>query len=250
MDKIITMQKNWTLEEKYKQSYVDSCLLAATDENEFQKFRQHPVISTIIENSTKAWMTKAYNYLRQHKPWMIKKLSLFAKSDVVGGAVVYPVKSGVNEVNVSPTTMRYVLIAHYLTRFVGLWPGMKIVEIGGGYGGLCKIIHDLVGFKEYVMYDLPEVQQLQDRFLRHFGIKVTYAAGMEELKSADLVISWCAWSELDFETRKEYVEKVISKSKKVFICANYNVNEDLALLQPSGEIETYGDELCHNILYR
>jgi hypothetical protein len=45
-----------------------------------------------------------------------------------------------------------------------------ILEFGGGYGGMCRLAHDL-GFRgEYWIYDLPEVTALQRFFLRTIGI--------------------------------------------------------------------------------
>ena len=47
-----------------------------------------------------------------------------------------------------------------------------ILEFGGGYGGMCRLIHQL-GFRgEYWIYDLPEVSAVQRFFLRTVGIDV------------------------------------------------------------------------------
>lgn len=46
----------------------------------------------------------------------------------------------------------------------------RIVEFGGGYGSLCRLIHRL-GFRgEYVIFDLPELSALQQYFLQSVGL--------------------------------------------------------------------------------
>src|SRR5262249_47287211 len=45
-----------------------------------------------------------------------------------------------------------------------------ILEFGGGYGGMCRLVHQL-GFRgEYWIYDLPEVTALQRFFLGTIGV--------------------------------------------------------------------------------
>jgi hypothetical protein len=47
-----------------------------------------------------------------------------------------------------------------------------IVEFGGGYGGLCRLIHKLGFNGAYVIFDLPEMLALQRYFLRSHQIQV------------------------------------------------------------------------------
>jgi hypothetical protein len=47
-----------------------------------------------------------------------------------------------------------------------------ILEFGGGYGGMCRLLHRL-GFRgHYFIYDLPEFSALQEFYLRANGIAV------------------------------------------------------------------------------
>ena len=53
-----------------------------------------------------------------------------------------------------------------------------VVEFGGGYGGMCRLIHRL-GFKgRYVIFDLPYFSALQRYYLRSDGQPVGAAADM------------------------------------------------------------------------
>ncbi len=52
-----------------------------------------------------------------------------------------------------------------------------VVEFGGGYGSLCRLVHNL-GFRgRYVIYDLPEFSALQRFFLRSIDTPVRETAG-------------------------------------------------------------------------
>jgi hypothetical protein len=52
-----------------------------------------------------------------------------------------------------------------------------IVEFGGGYGNLCRLIHRL-GFKgRYLIFDLPELLLLQGYFLRSENLPITTPEG-------------------------------------------------------------------------
>lgn len=87
-----------------------------------------------------------------------------------------------------------------------------IVEFGGGYGGLCKVIKDS-GFKgKYVIYDLPELNLLQKYFLTKEGcmdnVILTSDYSVFD-KNYDLLIATWSLSETPLEMR----DKVINSAK-------------------------------------
>lgn len=78
--------------------------------------------------------------------------------------------------------------AYHLCRFeeaTGLrLPALSfIVEFGGGYGGMCRLFHQLGFGGTYVIFDLPEVCALQRFFLRHLGINATTQNSAEERRT-------------------------------------------------------------------
>lgn len=83
----------------------------------------------------------------------------------------------------------------------------KIVEVGGGCGDMCKFIN-LMGFKgEYVIVDLPQVQEIQKRNLRDFhNVTWTTKAVKKDSKKKTLFISTWALSELTLAWREELVD--------------------------------------------
>ena len=57
-----------------------------------------------------------------------------------------------------------------IANFFGEGDLKKIVEIGGGYGGLCRSINCLCDFEEYHIYDLESCGKLQKKYLSNFNI--------------------------------------------------------------------------------
>jgi phospholipid N-methyltransferase len=123
---------------------------------------------------------------------------------------------------ISPTTLRYIAVATDIRREFGNSKLTRIVEIGGGYGGQAAILRRLNMWEEYFIFDLPEVQDLIQRYLSFIGIgkidfpKINTANSHEY----DLVISNYAFSELPRKIQDDYLEKVILKARRGFMLMN------------------------------
>lgn len=96
-----------------------------------------------------------------------------------------------------------------------LFDGIRIVEIGGGYGYLAKLIVERVKVECYHIIDLPEVCDLQRRYLKGYPVDcfTTPTGGRY-----DLVISNYALSEIP--DNRVYVDMVLRKSKHGYITCN------------------------------
>lgn len=221
------MQQSWKIDPQFRQEFLDFCELAASDDEVFKSFRENDRIKTIIENNTIAHSDKIVAWLWENK-FFITTSDQF-----------------------TPTEIRYIYTKILTERLFGTpIMGVDIVEIGGGYGGQCAIIHEDRWIKSYTIYDLPQVQKLQARYLKDFNIQPIFPGGIPEAPKHDLLISWCAWSELDLKTRIEYVEKVITKADQFIICSNYNFYEDMGILCSFGIMpKVYSDNLYSNIIY-
>ncbi|NTW01027.1 MAG: putative sugar O-methyltransferase [Oscillochloris sp.] len=64
-----------------------------------------------------------------------------------------------------------------------------ILEIGGGYGSLCRLFHNLSFQGKYVIFDLPHFSALQSFFLRSLGIPVHSFESFKTAKSGVICIS-------------------------------------------------------------
>jgi hypothetical protein len=89
-----------------------------------------------------------------------------------------------------------------INRGVGVSTELNIVEIGGGYGGLCYWMHQLLGTRinRYVIVDLPEVNLVQAYFLSSLKTGESTLFGEEKPKLGsriDLIPHWTL-SDLDW----------------------------------------------------
>lgn len=222
------MQDSWLLDKDYIQGYLDFCKLAATDDNVFKNFKNNDYIKTIIENTNREWADKARRILIND-----------------GYGVVMPTET------TKPTIVRYIYTSYLINKLIGFSECLKLIEIGAGYGGQCEILMSFGLVDDYTIYDLPEVQQLQQRYLGQQAINPVFINHISEAPQHDLCLSWCAWAELDRPTKELYAEKVISKAKHFFICSNYNSIEDKEILSKYfTDINEYSDELVMGVLWK
>jgi hypothetical protein len=84
----------------------------------------------------------------------------------------------------------------------------SVVEIGGGYGDMCSVIHSL-GFEgKYTIFDFPEIQGIQKYYLERQDIHANFVTKPEELEPADLVIATWSLSEIPFDLRSRIVDSI------------------------------------------
>jgi putative sugar O-methyltransferase len=55
-----------------------------------------------------------------------------------------------------------------MVTLIGDAPISRVVEVGGGYGGLCKTLSVVCDFDEYILVDLPEAVAVQEKYLKNF----------------------------------------------------------------------------------
>jgi hypothetical protein len=63
-----------------------------------------------------------------------------------------------------------------------------IVEFGGGYGSMCRTLHQLGFMGTYLIFDLPELSAIQRFFLSHVGIR-TERKGTTSLPASGVVLT-------------------------------------------------------------
>lgn len=101
-------------------------------------------------------------------------------------------------------------LSHLVTGdFINLLPKYRsILEIGGGYGNMCSLVHDL-GFKgQYSIFDFPEVHRIQKYYLERNDINANFITEVEDLNKVDLVIATWSLSEIPLEQRNEIMKRI------------------------------------------
>ena len=197
--------------------YTEICAEAVENDEVYAKFKQDPRYTAILEHVPPEH-GEEYAHTIQAYELDGEMIEEFKENDEIGGAniVEYDEPFG----RISPSTLRYIQNALDISYFFGEGELNKIVEIGGGYGGLCKTISCLCDFGEYHIYDIEPASKLQQKYLKEFKIEIIPHNVPEKLEDIDLVISNYAYSELNEELQDLYYNNVIKNAKKVYMILN------------------------------
>ena len=201
-------------------AYTDFCRFAACDDECFANFKRSSIYNVILEHVSYGLGKKYLKIISRNYPYLLQNMDQFRENDSIGNPVTFSFgKYGL----FSPTTLRYVKIAGDLMSMNTGLNNARIIEIGGGYGGQCKILSQAVGFKEYIIVDLPDVLLLAKRYLDEANVKNVKFLTLNELgevQDCDLLISNFAFSECYKEIQDTYLDKVIRHSKHGYIIHN------------------------------
>lgn len=88
-----------------------------------------------------------------------------------------------------------------------------VFEFGGGYGSMCRLLHNLEFKGKYIIYDLPLFSALQKFYLKSIGINVLSPDQIESAQSGVFCIS-----------KEEDLLKISNTGKSLFI-ATWSLSE-------------------------
>jgi hypothetical protein len=207
-------------------SYLKVCEKAAKDESVFKNFKRHPDYTPILEHVSYQQGLEYLSEIKQNCPNLLKYMDRFLTNDKIGNPNVYYFED--LKINISPTTLRYIKVLSDLINLFGRLDEMNIIEIGGGYGGQCKIINDVYNPASYTLVDLPEVLKLNNKYLK--DIENIILRNIDDLSEIhyDLCISNYAFSEVERKYQIFYAEKIIKNSDRGYITCNFIVSENLS----------------------
>lgn len=225
--------------EPYIEVYKRFCKLATTDNSVFATFKSHPDYVQMLEHVSQEQGFEYLKIIEDRNPRLFKNLDKFRKNDDIGNPNKYEYR-GVGLI--SPTTLRYMKILGDMIEIYDTLENETIIEVGGGYGGQCKIISDEFAYKNYTIIDLPEVVGLINRCLLINNVPNAKAITLEELDGNEwgLFISNYAFTELPSELQRVYIERVIKKCTHGYIICNFCGN-------PANAISLTKTELLNEI---
>lgn len=90
----------------------------------------------------------------------------------------------------------------------------RVVEFGGGYGSMCRLIRNIGYENEYLIFDLPEFSSLQEFFLNSINTEYTkntvLTGDMDKLNSdkKTLFIATWSFSEMPLVLREELLNNL------------------------------------------
>ena len=251
---------NWDINKTTEENYLTCCKEAFENEEIFNNFKQDSRYTPILEHVSYENGISLIEEMKNYKNILTKEtVTKVKENDLYGNSTRFNYE---NFGSISPSTVRYIKNSLDILNKFSDKSYNNVVEIGGGYGGLCKVLHDFIPIKNYTIIDLYEPTLLAQKYLNLFNIKVSTRIPTDELtylsNEIDLLISNYAFSELTISLQKNYIEKVISKTKKFYIIynniSNTNLNyENFILFMnakiPSMKIEVETDYQNNKILY-
>lgn len=245
--------------------YPRFCARAARDTAIFETFKRAPEYTPILEHLACSDGQRYLDKICGESPELQALFDRFRLNDRIGA----PRTCGYGQFgNFSPTTLRYVNVLSDLLHLFGSLDGLRIIEIGGGYGGQRYVVSVAARPESYTLVDLDPVLDLQRKYLRELGVPNTTFLNQDDLDPHahyDLVISNYAFSECVRRVQERYAETVLQRSQRGYITRtdltpgyggrSYSRAECLALIPNSGlqpptpqlapdeEVWTWGDNL-------
>ena len=201
--------------------YASAVSQSLKNQKKFDNFKRNPEYYEILEHVTEA---KGLEYLQilqgRDDSYLERAIDTLLKDDQIGN----PRKYYYPDFNIplSPTTLRYLKVASDINYLFGN-SFNKIAEIGCGYGGQCHVNDHLLEVKHAVLFDLPVVNKLIDRYLNSFIFNGSYSTSTINKTiqaNYDLVISNYAWSELPKKLQLKYIEKIMLNSNMGYLTMN------------------------------
>lgn len=211
----------WQLDDKNHQQYLAACRRG------IENFRADDTVKMIIENSGLQSGREYYELIHEVMPELMEYAERFTTSDAIGN----PETHYIGKQQWSPTTLRYIKTVMDLVLHFGSLDGLRILEIGGGYGGLQKIVHDLFAPEIYVTMDIPEAEEIQMQFLSKSVPMLSLIKKEKFDMGFDIVISCSAWSELSRDVQWLYFHEQIQRSIHGYFQLNYDIDFSLNLLK-------------------
>lgn len=204
-------------------AYLRICKEASENEETFKNFKRHPDYIPILEHVNYQQGLGYIEEIKRTAPDFLKHILLkFAENDKIGNPNIFYFKE--LGISISPTTLRYIKVLADLVSLFGSLDKMNIIEIGGGYGGQCKIINSIYNLASYTLVDLPEVLSLNRKYLNDNVILRNTDDPLEV--HYDLCISNYAFTETERKYQIFYADKIIKNSDRGYITCNFIANDN------------------------
>jgi hypothetical protein len=200
------------------------------DADDLAFFKCHPDYRTTLEHVTEK---EGLEYLKE----IYEKTSLdnseilefCTKNDRIGN----PIKANIDSFHVSPSSLRYIFHAHIILSYLKKLNNLEcnIVEIGGGYGGLCLSMFHFakrygIKINSYTIIDLEYPSKLQEKYLalQDVSLPVKFIEASTFGKTIEgnnyfLLSNYC-FSEINDYFQKEYIKHLFPKVEHGFMAWN------------------------------
>lgn len=220
-------------------TYLKHCKECLTNEELFLNFKSKSAYRIILEH-VKPNLGNLYIKVGEEKfSNYLKKLNWdkILENDKIGNPRKHnfvQLRKYTSKTEISPTTIRYIITGlEILSSYKKKNPENKnltIVEVGGGYGGQCKVLHDMaylfdLTISSYLIFDYDIVCNLQKKYLARHNLNNINFSYFDEKKKVninnfDLFISNYALGEVNKVYQNWYIKNVICKARNIYIIWN------------------------------
>jgi putative sugar O-methyltransferase len=216
----------WLAPKDASEIYLDWCNKYLEDDNAFETFKANQDYFKTFDvdpdhgSIYKQMVEEQFEFDRDEYNDLLER---FKENDSFGAPKTYDY----NGHQFSPPTLRYIKDSFFIKSHLGDDPINRILEVGAGYGGLCKTLDVILDFKEYYFVDLAPAVKVQQKYLHQFEClndkKLVFIPTTvdEKVEDIDLFISNYSLSECNFDIQMKYYDQYISQSKYVHIIYNY-----------------------------
>lgn len=221
--------KDWTTKTSWIKDYLNICEDAVRNDDTFSIFKAHLYYFRIVNNMTNSVANEYYRYIKREYPHLFNHFDKFKENDNIGSPKKYHYKHGY----ISGANLMYIKILGDIEKYIGI-DFKSIAEIGGGFGGQAKIMHDYYpSLEKYYLYDIDTALDLQKKYLSKFDINpILNSPKWRDIGEIDLVIANFSWSELSVDLKMQYINKVIRKAKYGYITTNCPDSVGTDMLMP------------------
>jgi putative sugar O-methyltransferase len=217
------MNKLWDVNQSMIDNYLQACNEFVENDNLFSVFKVDSRYTPVLEHLTETDANLYFSEMKSKEILTEALVNSVKENDTYGSPLLF----NHSELGViSPTTVRYIKNSLDIVSYFGSeMPFKNVLEIGGGYGGLCKVFSSFNRFDTYHLVDFPEVNRLSKKYLNKFKylktkIKHISTSEVAENDNLDLVISNYAFSECSREYQKLYYNSFIKNAKNFYIVYN------------------------------
>lgn len=213
----------------------NACEAAASSSQSLSSFRRWPVFVLNVEGTPRiGGELLAQRLLRSQI--FTESLPMISRNEEFGSPLnLISISFEGKSFQLSPTTLRY---ANNCLNAIALF-GPKIffnqiIEIGGGYGGECKVFNDISRTVnkddqnlDWTVYDLPSSTNLIKKWLDFSGYKVTFGSIFSKSKRISheaMIVSNGAFSEMQDELLEDYFTNLILPAKYGYFIANFETH--------------------------
>lgn len=221
MTELLSKDFGWSIKKENATAYAEACLEVDVD-----NFRKDDGYRKILEGGGLDVFNYFLGAIRDHdlSDQFFSNLEYFRANDQYGNPDLY----NDNEIGkFSPTTLKYALNVLNILEAFEKDKIKRVVEIGGGYGGMAVILSHFLDLESYTLVDLPECNILTEKYLNKFdslnGVFKTvncHESSDEDFSGTDLVIAINSLSECNRDVQLKYFRDIISNSRYSYVVRN------------------------------